>query len=82
MSHDATRGHALSLEEVVDLCLDDLVMDRASIEDCLGRYPAHRTALEPILRMAMAVGELPVAQVEAEPGHRDAFMAALRETPQ
>lgn len=81
MSQDAARGR-LALEEVVDLCLDDILMEVASIEDCLDRYPEHREALEPILRTAMAFSELPMAAATTDPARRVTFMTALQETPQ
>lgn len=83
MSYDPADRHRLSLEEVLDLCLDDLAMERATVDECLERYPAHREALEPVLRTAIAFNGIPVEEVpQPNPEQRAAFMSALRETPQ
>ncbi|MEX2375942.1 MAG: FecR family protein [Dehalococcoidia bacterium] len=83
MSHDAAHERKLSLEEIIDSCLDDLVMERATVEECLDRYPTHREALEPVLRTAIAFGGMQVEQVvQADPERRAAFMSMLQETPQ
>ena len=44
-------------EDILAGCIDDLKEGRASIEDCLDRYPSLRERLEPLLRLALQIGE-------------------------
>ena len=74
----------LPIEEVVDRCIEEIRRGRASVEECLLRYPEHRRALEPLLRAGAAMSALPRGEqaTAPDPQQRLAFMAALRETPQ
>lgn len=73
----------LPFEEIVDRCVEEIRGGRATVEDCLRRYPEQRDALEPLLRTVAAMSALPRGgQSAPEPARRAAFMAALRETPQ
>lgn len=44
-------------EDILAGCIDDLKQGRANIEDCLDRYPSLRERLEPLLRLALQIGE-------------------------
>jgi hypothetical protein len=46
-------------EDILAECIDDVKAGRASIEDCLGRYPSMRRQLEPLLRIALEIREAP-----------------------
>jgi len=46
-------------EDVLTQCVEDIKAGRASIEDCLARYPSLRERLEPLLKIALAIGEPP-----------------------
>jgi hypothetical protein len=46
-------------EDVLAECIDDIKAGKASIEDCLGRYPAVRGQLEPLLRVALEIRKPP-----------------------
>lgn len=74
----------LPIEEIVDRCIEEIRRGRATVEECLLRYPEHRRGLEPLLRAAAAMSALPRGgQATApDPRQRLAFMAALRETTQ
>ncbi len=43
------------VEEILIQCIDDIKTGRASLEDCLNRYPDVRHELEPLLRVALSV---------------------------
>ncbi|MSQ42525.1 MAG: hypothetical protein EXR65_05780, partial [Dehalococcoidia bacterium] len=71
------------LPAIVDRCLDDLATGRATVADCLARYPQHRAALEPLLTAAAAVRRTPrPAERAVDPARRARFVALLRATPQ
>lgn len=46
-------------EDIVIECIEDIKAGRASIEDCLERHPSLRGQLEPLLKIALAIEELP-----------------------
>jgi len=46
-------------EDILVQCIDDIKAGRSSIEDCLGRHPAMREQLEPLLRIALEIHETP-----------------------
>jgi hypothetical protein len=46
-------------EDVLTQCIEDIKAGRATIEDCLARYPSLRERLEPLLKIALAIGEPP-----------------------
>ena len=74
---------SLPIEEIVDRCVEEIRGGRATVEDCLRRYPEQRDMLEPLLRAVAAMSALPRGgQPAPDPARRAAFMAALRETPQ
>ncbi|MGE3856879.1 MAG: FecR domain-containing protein [Dehalococcoidia bacterium] len=71
------------LATVIDRCLDDLVAGRASVAECLDRYPEHRAALEPLLSAAASMQAVPRRPERAPDRVRRAqFMELIRETPQ
>jgi len=45
------------IEEILTQCIEDIKAGRASLEDCLDRYPYVRHELEPLLRVAMSIKE-------------------------
>jgi hypothetical protein len=46
-------------EDILAQCIEDIKAGRASIEDCLDRYPSLREQLEPLLRIALEIREPP-----------------------
>jgi len=46
-------------EDVLTQCIEDIKAGRASIEDCLARYPSLRERLEPLLKIALAIRQPP-----------------------
>jgi hypothetical protein len=45
--------------DILVQCIEDIRAGRASIEDCLNRYPSARGQLEPLLRIALEIREPP-----------------------
>ena len=46
-------------EDILAECIDDIKAGRASIEDCLSKYPSVREQLEPLLRISLEIREPP-----------------------
>ena len=46
-------------EDILVQCIEDIKAGRASIEDCLDKYPSMREQLEPLLRVAFEIREPP-----------------------
>jgi len=46
-------------EDILFQCVEDIKAGRSTIEDCLNRYPSAREQLEPLLRIALQIQELP-----------------------
>lgn len=46
-------------EDILAQCIDDIRAGKASIGDCLERYPSLRERLEPLLRLALEIREAP-----------------------
>ncbi len=63
----------MMIEAILDQCLEDIRQRRASIVDCLARYPEHAKELEPLLHAALALEQ--AADVQPTPE----FKHALRE---
>ncbi|MCK9495361.1 MAG: FecR family protein [Dehalococcoidia bacterium] len=74
--------NAQDLASIVDSCVEDVLLDRVSVADCLNAYPEYRRELEPLLLAAVELSELPVPEVQPDPARRAAFMAEIRQTPQ
>ncbi len=56
------KGEETDLEKFEDIliqCIEDIKAGRASIKDCLDRYPSLREQLEPLLRIALEIRETP-----------------------
>lgn len=66
----------LRMENVLDLCIDEVQSGRASLDACLERYPGLRSELEPLLRLALQISPL---QVAPEPSRRLAARARFVE---
>jgi hypothetical protein len=47
------------VEDILAQCIEDIKAGRASIEDCLDRYPSLREQLEPLLRIALGIRQTP-----------------------
>ncbi len=45
------------VDEILIQCIDDIRAGRASLADCLDRYPDERHELEPLLRIAVSIEE-------------------------
>ncbi|MSQ29420.1 MAG: hypothetical protein EXR68_02900 [Dehalococcoidia bacterium] len=75
---------SLPLDEVFDRCIDEIRRNRATVEECLLRYPEHRRELEPLLRTAATMSTLPRGEqiTTPQPVQRASFMAVLSETAQ
>jgi hypothetical protein len=55
-------------EDILAECIDDMKAGKASVEDCLNRYPSVRDQLEPLLRVALEIREPP--DVKPSPGFK------------
>ena len=42
-------------EDILVQCIEDIKAGRASIEDCLDKYPSIREQLEPLLRINLEI---------------------------
>ena len=62
----------MNLDELLELCLSQIEQG-ASVAECLARYSAHATELEPLLRLATTLSEAAPRQLPDE-----AFLAARR----
>lgn len=71
-----------SFEAVLDECIDDLRVGRRTLVECLARWPEHASALEPLLRTAVAARGLAAAERPLDAARRAEFMRAIRTTPQ
>ncbi len=63
----------MTIEAILDQCLEDVEQRHASIANCLARYPEYAMELEPLLRAALALGQ--AAHLKPAPE----FKQALRE---
>jgi len=54
-----------SFEDVLAQCLSDIETGRATVEQCLARYPEHAQSLRPLLRTALAVRTTPAVEPSA-----------------
>jgi len=75
-------NHDQHLAELIDECVEAILLGAATIEECLERAPEHRAELEPLLRAALEMTTIPVMMPASNPARRAAFMAELRATPQ
>ncbi len=73
----------LSIDEILDRCIDDIRGGHATVDECLTRYSEHRAELEPLLRTVASLSTLPRSEAVAPASERRvAFMDALHATPQ
>ena len=70
------------IDTILDACIEEILEGRATLEASLSRWPEERAELEPLLRAAIEMKDLPAPQVVPDPARRAAFMAALANTPQ
>ncbi len=61
MSHQAT-----SWETTLEACLTDLQAGRATLDECLAKYPNHAAELEPLLRVAARLQQAPSPTLRPE----------------
>ena len=47
------------IEDILAQCIEDIKAGKASLADCLDRYPSTRQQLEPLLRIALSIQEPP-----------------------
>jgi len=66
---------------ILDECLERMLLDGETIEECLGRFPEHAEALEPLLRTALTTRDASVIKPDSEFRNRARYQlhAALRE---
>lgn len=62
-------------EDILEECIDAVVNNRQSVEDCLARYPQQAPELEPLIRLAVAVRE--ASRLEAPAHLRDRLQRLL-----
>ena len=73
----------LSIDEILDRCIDDIRGGHATVDECLARYSEHRAELEPLLHTVASLSTLPRSEAVAPASERRAaFMATLHATPQ
>jgi hypothetical protein len=54
------------IESILDQCLEDIRGKRATMAECLAKYPEYARELKPLLEMALAIGEIPEIAPSAE----------------
>ena len=47
------------IESILDECLEEIRAKRATIAECLSRYPEMSAELKPLLEMALAIEQVP-----------------------
>jgi hypothetical protein len=65
----------MTIEAILDQCLEDIRQRHASIADCLARYPEHAKQLEPLLRTALALEQ--AAGVQPTPEFKQGLRARI-----
>ncbi len=45
----------MTIEEILDECLEDIRRRHATMADCLARFPGHANELEPLLQVALGL---------------------------
>ena len=69
--------------EILDACLGDIASGRRSVEECLLRHLELRDELEPLLRAAAEMRQLPRYEERSpDPARRTSLLAELASTPQ
>jgi hypothetical protein len=63
------------IETILTECIKDIKSGRATLAECLNRYPSRRGELEPLLKVALNIQELPV--VELDSSYKQAAKARL-----
>jgi len=66
---------AAKKEEILAQCIADVKAGRASVEDCLAKYPRWRRELEPLLKIALAIE--PPPEVSPSPAFKARARARL-----
>lgn len=54
------------IESILDQCLADIHARRATIADCLAKYPEFAEELKPLLEMAVAIEEIPAVKPSSD----------------
>jgi hypothetical protein len=68
------------IEILVDTCVSDLRSGRATMEQCLSRYPDLRREIEPLLRIAMRLAAPTKMDEERKATAREVFLSRLHDT--
>jgi len=63
------------IEIILTQCIKDIKSGRATLAECLNRYPSRRQELEPLLKVALNIQEPPV--IELESSYKQAAKARL-----
>jgi hypothetical protein len=54
------------IEDILAVCVEDVKSGRATLEECLTRYPSIRDELEPLLKLALSIKEPPPLRPSAD----------------
>lgn len=63
------------IEQILDECLELIRSNRATIAECLAKYPEYAAELEPLLEMALSIEELP--DIEPSPEFKEKTRSIL-----
>ncbi len=69
------RSELEKIETILTECIKDIKSGRATLAECLNRYPSRRRELEPLLKVALNIQEPPV--VELDSSYKQAAKARL-----
>ncbi len=67
------------IEEILDECLKEIQARRATIDDCLRKYPQYAEELRPLLESALAIQDVP--EITPSEAFKRATRARLFDTP-
>ena len=63
------------IEDILSSCIEDIRAGKATVEECLVRYPERRQELEPLLKMASSIKSPPAYRLES--GYKQSARADL-----
>jgi hypothetical protein len=64
-----------NIEIILTNCIQEIRTGKATLKECLERYPSLRSELEPLLKMALNIQEPPALQLD--PGYKQSAKAQL-----
>ncbi len=67
------------IEDILDECLKEIQARRATVDDCLRKYPEYAEELRPLLEIALAVQDVP--EIKPSEAFKRATRARLFDTP-